>query len=278
MCIFIIGGFGATTHYMDTFTKYLQYYTQYPVQNYSLLHGYTIEFEVSNIIAKILQKTTPNHPIILFGFSTGCIVVLQVAKLLHIKSIYLCNSAEIITRFPEPGLHLLTNGNETPYHFKLYKQLIKKSNISQKYWNIMGYIIEAFWIFLLFILGSSLCAYIYFHNYGKTVFEPRPDELSRVVFSKSPSQLKTTVYECFIKHNLNDLIRSCNTKIHLIMGKYDFYFHCSQHILNNFDNKYVTKNIIDGEHHMLYNKPQFCAKAISNIMMKNSLYDFGSLL
>ena len=272
MCIFIIGGFGGSINYMMQFSKYLQYYTQVPVHNYALMYGNTFDVEVSNIIIKILNTTTHSTPIILFGFSTGCILALKIAQLIKPKSLFLCNPAEVITRFAKPAFSVFANGEDLPQHIIRYGPIIKKSYYPQYLWNNFGIFLEAFINFFLFILGGGIVSYLYYHNIGKYYSEPKPKELRRVIFSTPTSDLKKTAFECLIKQNINDLIRNCNIKIHVITGVCDFYKPCSRHISNNFDNKYVIQHILDDNHHMLYNRPNYCAKTISNIMLSNGIF------
>jgi len=268
MCIVVIGGFGGSQHYMANFIKYLQYKTLRPVLNCSLLHGAAFEIEVTNIIIKI-HKTNYKKPFVIIGFSTGCVVALEVSKTIKTEYLILCNPAELLTRFPYECISAILQGNDTPRHIEKYQPTIRKSKMGQPVWNFCLRLFCILWTTILYFIGSRKMAEIYYRCLGKYVNEPRPAELTRVVFSRKIGDLFVTINECLLQQNINDLVRECKSTIHVVVGEKDSYLHVSNHIANNFPNKNIRFKKMKGDHHTLHNNPKYAATEISEIILKN---------
>lgn len=96
----IIGGFGASASYLDAFAKRLSVLTKYPVQIFPLIHGLTLDGEVSAILTNPLFSGTT----IVIGFSTGSIVAMRLSSIYQINHLILCCPAEINSRTDESFL------------------------------------------------------------------------------------------------------------------------------------------------------------------------------
>jgi len=265
--IIIVSGFGASPKYTEPLAKYLQYYTQCIVHNFSLIHGVKFEIEVDKIVDFINKKT--NKPIILIGFSTGCNIVIGVSHIINVKRLILINPAELLTRLPYEIVRVATYDTD-PSHIKLYKPFIKKSSLTTLSWSII--LSNAFVTLnlLSFILGKERMAEIYYACQGKWVNEPRPDELVRLAFTKKSNELFNTIRYCLLSQNTNELIRNTSSPIHIFVGMKDSYIHLSRHIFNNFDNNNnkITINKLIGDHHTLYHFPKENARTISDYICR----------
>jgi len=275
MCIIIVGGFGASENYTKRFAQYLQYYTMRPVINCALLHGKTFEEEIEAVIKRIKY----NGSFILVGFSTGCMIVLELSKRVKTEFIILCNPAEILTRFSydfiSSALQItsITGNDVIPKHIRYLKPAMKISKVSKDIWFFWLKLFFTIWTTVMYFLGSLRMAQLYYILLGKNFKEPHFHELKRVVFSTRFEHLLYTITDCLLRQNIMKLLKDCKRPITILLGTNDHYSHLSKHIMEHY---YCKVKRIEGNHHILYHKPLESALATADIILsKHSSMGFN---
>lgn len=269
MCIIVVGGFGASENYTKRFAQYLQYYTMRPVINCALFHGKTFKEEVTSIINKI-QQTKYTGSFVIMGFSTGCMIALELSNHLKTEFIILCNPAEILTRFSyefiSSALQItsVTGIDVIPEHIRDLKPAMKTSKVSKNIWIFCLKLFFTIWTIIMYLLGSLRMAQLYYRLLGKNFKEPHFHELKRVVFSTKFEDLLYTISDCLLRQNVMRLLKNCKRPITILLGKNDHYSHLSNHIL---EYHYCKVKRVDGNHHMLYHKPIESALAAADIIL-----------
>jgi len=266
MCIIIVGGFGASENYTKRFAQYLQYYTMRPVINCALLHGKPFEEEIEAVIKRIKY----NGSFVLLGFSTGCMIVLELSKRIKTEFIILCNPAEILTRFSyefiSSALQItsVTGNDVIPEHIRALKPAMKISKVSKDIWIFCLKLFFTIWTIIMYLLGSHRMAQLYYTLLGKNFNEPHFHELKRVVFSTRFERLLYTITDCLLRQNIMKLLKECKRPITILLGTKDHYSHLSNHIL---EHHFCKVKKMDGNHHMLYHKPKDSALAAADIIL-----------
>lgn len=228
--ILIVNGFGGSTDYMREFADMLK-----PVTVVSLLHGVSLAQECNRINA-IIESESPTA---IIAFSTGCVVACS-CDLPSGCRLLLCNPPEIASR--------------KILRFMTYAAPHTTLSIM---WN------AARWL-----LGPERMAQLYYWLHGELVNEPRPDELARIVFARSMTDLLTTLQTCLLEPGVKpmiDLVKSGRCRVHILVGETDPYQHVA-HALCDAGASVKLHRIAGGDHHMLYHMPNECAERVRLIL------------
>ena len=265
--IIYIGGFAASDNYSKQMCNYLQYITTYKVYNCSLLHGKDLEEECFFILSKI----PTGYPLIIVGFSTGCVIAMKIAiiKLHIVKQCILINPAELLTRLNKELIYSLVESPSNYMNIITFLPMFKKSNLSIRLWCFINYLINILWYLSINIFGSTVISNFYYYFFGKNFNEPRPEELSRVLFNKSYtfSLFKKTLINCLIQPSLYSMIKTFKKRIHILYGSKDETYIPYVNSLNLSCDNIILHKFYNGDHHMIYHKPIEIANKLSAIII-----------
>jgi hypothetical protein len=228
--ILIINGFGGSTEYMRDFATPLK-----PVMIVSLLHGVSLAQECSRINA-IIERDSPTA---IIAFSTGCIVACSCDLPTGCRLI-LCNPPEIASR-----------------------KILRRMTYAVPH-TTLGIL----WNATRWLLGSERMARLYYWAHGALVNEPRPDELARIVFARSITDLLTTLQTCLLEPGVKpmiDVVKSGRCRVDVLVGETDPYRHVA-HALCDAGVSVKLHRIAGGDHHMLYHMPSECAERVKIIL------------
>ncbi|NDF13629.1 MAG: hypothetical protein EB060_12555 [Proteobacteria bacterium] len=104
--------------------------------------------------------------------------------------------------------------------------------------------------------------------HGALVNEPRPDELARIVFARSITDLLTTLQTCLLEPGVKpmiDVVKSGRCRVDVLVGETDPYRHVA-HALCDAGVSVKLHRIAGGDHHMLYHMPSECAERVKIIL------------
>jgi len=192
--------------------------------NHSLRHG--IALKEANYIEENFLSHIKGRNLTFIGFSTGCYVCLLLAAKYPMKTILLCNPAEIVTRLSKTSLEVLCPDWYLYPYVKDTHRLIKRGTNTTMYWWAMQVMVSVIW-YIGTCISCRCMSHIYYQIHGKHVNEPRPDELERGLFRHPFHSLQTTITECLVKTDYH----TCQSgKIHLLVGANDFYRHFSRRV------------------------------------------------
>jgi hypothetical protein len=234
--ILIIGGFGGSVEYMRAFVTCLK-----PAFVVSLMHGVSLAQECRRINAIIESES----PAAIIAFSTGCVVACS-CKLPAGCRLLLCNPPEIASR----------------------KMLRFMTYAAPR--TTLGLL----WGATQWLLGSERMAQLYYWLHGAMVNEPRPDELARIVFSRSMVDLLTTLQTCLLEPGVRpmyDVVKSGRCRVDVLVGEKDPYQHVARALCDAGGMSARLHRIADGDHHMLYHMPEVCADRVRIILGVSSL-------
>jgi hypothetical protein len=125
------------------------------------------------------------------------------------------------------------------------------------------------WDATRWLLGSKKIAELYYWLHGSLVKEPRPDELARVVFARSMTDLLTTLQTCLLEPGVKpmfDVVKSGRCRVDILLGEGDPYRHVAHALCDAGGVSVKLHRIAGGDHNMLYNMPDICADRVRLIL------------
>jgi pimeloyl-ACP methyl ester carboxylesterase len=266
--IIFVGGFGASSHYSEPMCRELQRLTQIPVYNFHLQHGCTLQEECI-FIENHLKKYEKNR-YILIGFSTGCLIVMELLKYLEVHQVILCNPAEILTRLNYPLVESLLEKSEKTRNITTYSPIWEKesarfSKFSIFAWKLGWFLLDALWTFTRWTIGIKRMSQNYYHCVARHVNEPRADEFARLLFRKDLKDLRRTLTECLLKPSLHEKIRDWPGKVHIVQGLDDALYIPYGNLLFQHNKNVILHRTI-GDHHMIYHYQKITAERIAAVI------------
>ena len=268
--IIFVGGFGGSSDYSKPMCIELQKITQKIVYNFNLQHGCTLEEECKYILSNINININKSQPVIVIGFSTGCLIAMELTKYVNIKTVVLCNPAEVVTRLNYPCMESLLDNSPKTRNISTFLPIWQPQRTNRfsiiLYKTLWKYIDQIWWLGKYF-LGADKMSRIYYYLVARHVNEPRADELSKLLFQKNMKELRKTVTECLVKPSLIEKIRNFQGKIHIVQGFNDTLYIPYGNLLF-YNNKNVLLHRTNGDHHMIYHHPKITAERIASIIPK----------
>lgn len=271
--IIFISGFAASNEYSLPMCRELQYLTQTRVYNFNLTHGCTLEEECINIV-----KSIKGDRFILIGFSTGCLIAMELANknYINVYHIILCNPAEVLTRLNYPLLDSMLDTRPTSKNILSFMpiwQPHKYSMFALLLYKLLWRGLDILWMLSRYFLGAKLLSIIYYHFVARHVNEPHATELEKLLFQKDLKELRTTITECLLKPSLIENIRIYDRQIHILQGIEDILYIPYVNALFYHNKNVILHRVQGGDHHMIYHYPKLIAVRIASITthMKSNL-------
>jgi len=259
--ILFIGGFGGSKYYSHQMCCELQRLACCKVHNIPLHHGYTLEEECNYALDYLGKCDRP----ILMGFSTGCVVAIELANRIHPSRVILINPAEVLTRMNGNVAKSMIADIHRYHNIATYMQVWKSSFFQTLLWKGLWCVVDSVWWIGCKCIGSYWMAQLYYHYVGKHVNEPRPDELNRCLFQHPFSHLRKTIVECLIKPSLHEKIQKYPGKIDVLVGMEDFTYAPYVRLLCD-RYKHILLHRMSGDHHMIYHHPRLTAYRVYGLI------------
>ena len=275
--VVFVAGFGASPYYSEQMCRETQRLTSRKVHNLSLKHGLTLEEECNFLIGELnkLDVVRVDRPLILMGFSTGCVVVMRLSVSIPTAQVILINPAELLTRLNLNLLESFVDPKEFQYHRNIssYLPILRRVGYSAIVWKLVwSFIGVVFWI-LLSVWGSSNVARFYYKNFGEGFHEPRADELEKLLFKPGRrfDDLTRTLMECIVKPSLHEMISNSSMKVHIVEGYSDLLYIPYTNLLFEANPNVILHKTI-GDHHMIYHHPIETAQKLSSIITTRTCF------
>jgi len=268
--IIFIGGFAASNDYSLPMCRELQRLTQKRVYNFNLTHDYTLEEECITIINTCASNENLMEQIILIGFSTGCLIAMELAskQLINVYRIILCAPAEILTRLNYPLMEsLIDNAPKTNNisSFMPIWQPQKYTGFSVLFYKMIWKVIDPLWRVGMYFLGANRLSKIYYHFVAQYVNEPYADEFAKLLFQKELHALRRTITECLLKPSLIEKIRNYDGRIDILQGMEDTLYIPYSNLLFYHNKNVILHRVQGADHHMIYHYPKLIAERIASI-------------
>jgi pimeloyl-ACP methyl ester carboxylesterase len=262
----IVGGLGCSGQYLRALeTALLRIAPDVSVSLFPLQHGLSLDEEADWITHRLGRGSAG---VSLVGFSTGCAVVMRMARLNPglARRTVLVAPAELHTRLDAPTRDWLLQGSPgtTPTHdaswLAIWRGLGRRSWL---WWRVVGW----YWVLTgLRALGTPAAwlARAYDLFIGRAAGDPDPTELARCFFAVPPSDLRRTVASCLVGADLTRWVREAPHPVHVLVGRLDPYLPYSTFLAAA--TPHVRLHLAEGNHHLLYNQPGAAARRLAAIL------------
>jgi pimeloyl-ACP methyl ester carboxylesterase len=242
-----------------------------------LQHGLALEEEADAILRRHAHT---RGPLLLLGFSTGCTLAMYLAR--HpalsgrVRQVVLVGPACLQTmlddrtrRWIQREAHPNPDGGKMESESAWVPIMHRRYGAWGAWWR---WVQVAGWYWTLraarlLRVPPSFLACLYHRWFGRDVEDPPAAELARTFFRLCPSELRTTVDQCLLRVDLTGWIRRYPGTVDVLVGHTDTYGAYSKFLFDCFGLEgRVRLHRAEGNHHMLFHRPQASALRLAAML------------